>query len=123
MVYANSEGQAGLMGQSLAEVLEIMGGLPFWWDCLKFCGSGDLKVVRTTATHLGRDKLKDEPETVAVKPARSTSLCSGHGRRAAIPPGGEVLAGRSGADVQDVDAGTLGRLYLNTDQQNYSLTA
>jgi hypothetical protein len=42
VLYASSEGQAGLVGGSLAEALEIMVGLPCWWDCLKFSGGGDL---------------------------------------------------------------------------------
>jgi hypothetical protein len=58
VLYASSEGQAGLIGQSLAEALEIMGGLPSWYDCLKFSGGGDLSVMQTTADHL----LRDEPE-------------------------------------------------------------
>ncbi|KAB1982840.1 hypothetical protein [Streptomyces triticiradicis] len=61
VLYASSEGQAGLIGQSLAEALEIMIGLPSWHDCLGFSGSGDLEVMRTTAAHLGRDELSDKP--------------------------------------------------------------
>ncbi|MFJ8827783.1 hypothetical protein ACIREE_39375 [Streptomyces sp. NPDC102467] len=61
VLYADSEGQAGLIGQSLAEGLEIMIGLPSWRDCLTFFGSGDLEVMWTTAAHLGRDELRDEP--------------------------------------------------------------
>lgn len=61
MLYASSEGQAGLIGDSLTEALEIMVGLPSWWDCLKFSGSGDLAVMRTSADHLRADELRDEP--------------------------------------------------------------
>lgn len=62
VLYASSEGQAGLIGLNLAEALEIMIGLPSWRDCLKFSGIGDLAVMRTTADHLRRDELRDEPE-------------------------------------------------------------
>ncbi|WET82987.1 hypothetical protein P3102_18135 [Amycolatopsis sp. QT-25] len=61
LLYASSEGQAGLIGQSLATALEIMIGLPSWQDCLKFSGAGDLAAMRTTVEHLGRDELDDEP--------------------------------------------------------------
>lgn len=74
VLYASSEGQAGLIGQSLAEALEVMVGLPSWWDCLKFSGSGDLEVMRTTAGHLGRDELRNEPETGAQRVRLATAL-------------------------------------------------
>lgn len=62
VLYASSEGQAGLIGQSLTEALEIIVGLPSWWDCLKFSGSGDLTTMQTTADHLCHDELRDQPE-------------------------------------------------------------
>ncbi|WP_418959697.1 hypothetical protein [Streptomyces tritici] len=34
VLYASSEGEAGLMGTSVAEALEILIGLPGWWDVL-----------------------------------------------------------------------------------------
>ncbi|MCG8925020.1 hypothetical protein, partial [Lentzea sp. CC55] len=61
LLYASSEEQAGLIGQSLAAALEIMIGLPSWHDCLSFSGAGDLAAMRTTAEHLGRDELDHEP--------------------------------------------------------------
>ncbi len=74
VLYASSEGQAGLIGQSLAEALEIMVGLPSWWDCVSFSGSGDLEVMRTTAGHLGHDELKNEPEIGAQRVRLATAL-------------------------------------------------
>lgn len=74
MLYASSEGQAGLIGQSLAEALGIMLGLPSWRDCLKFSGAGDLAVMRTTADHLERDELRDEPEIGAERARLATAL-------------------------------------------------
>lgn len=74
VLYASSEGQAGLIGQSLAETLEIMVGLPSWWDCLKFSGSGELEVMRTTAGHLGRAELRNEPEIGAQRVRVATAL-------------------------------------------------
>ncbi|GIG70518.1 hypothetical protein [Phytomonospora endophytica] len=61
VLYAGSEGQAGVVGRNLAEVLEVLVGLPSWWDCLKFSGGGDLAVMQVAAEHLERDEHRDEP--------------------------------------------------------------
>ncbi|MEV5282961.1 hypothetical protein [Streptomyces sp. NPDC051993] len=67
VLYASSEGQAGLIGQSLCEALGIMAGLPSWRDCLKFSGAGELSVMQTAADHLSRDELRDDPELGAQR--------------------------------------------------------
>ena len=67
VLYASSEGQAGLIGHSLAETLEVMIGLPCWWDCLKFSGGGDLVTMQSAAEHLQRDELRDQPELGAQR--------------------------------------------------------
>lgn len=74
VLYASSEGQAGLIGRSLADALEVMVGLPSWWDCLKFSGDGDLATMRSTAEHLQRDEIKDEPDTAARRIQLETAL-------------------------------------------------
>lgn len=74
VLYASSEGQAGLIGQSLAEALEAMTGLPSWWDCLTFSGAGDLSVMRITADHLGRDELRGKPEIDIQRARLATAL-------------------------------------------------
>ncbi|MEW2406748.1 hypothetical protein ACIRA2_20210 [Streptomyces griseoviridis] len=86
VLYASSEGQAGLIGNSLTEALEIVVGLPSWWDCLKFSGAGDLAVMRATADHLRDDELRDEPGKDADRAtvAQSTGL----GVRARLSPVG-----------------------------------
>ncbi|WP_331749959.1 hypothetical protein OG529_36145 (plasmid) [Streptomyces longwoodensis] len=73
-LYADSEGQAGLIGENLSEALEIMVGLPSWRDCLKFSGAGDLAVMRTAADHLERDEHRDEPELAAMRSRLATEL-------------------------------------------------
>ncbi len=65
MLYASSEGQAGLIGRSLHEALEMMIGLPSWYDCLKFSGGGDVAVMQIAAQHLRNDELRDCPEADA----------------------------------------------------------
>ncbi|WP_234359086.1 hypothetical protein [Plantactinospora sp. BC1] len=76
VLYASSEGQAGLIGHSLAEALEVMIGLPSWWDCLKFSGGGDLVTMQSAADHLQRDEFRDQPELGAkrIQLARALSL-------------------------------------------------
>ena len=36
VLYASSEGQAGLIADNLREAVELVVGLPHWWDCLTF---------------------------------------------------------------------------------------
>lgn len=62
VLYASSEGEAGLVGPSLAGALEVMIGLPSWTDCLKFSGGGDPAAMRSAAEHLRQDELRDSPE-------------------------------------------------------------
>jgi pyridoxal/pyridoxine/pyridoxamine kinase len=66
-LYASSEGQAGLIGHSLAEALEVMIGLPSWWDCLEFSGGGDLVTMQAAAEHLQHDEMRDQPELGAQR--------------------------------------------------------
>ncbi|ATO17716.1 hypothetical protein CO540_07445 [Micromonospora sp. WMMA2032] len=76
VLYANSEGQAGLIGWSLAEALPVMIGLPSWRDCLKFSGGGDLATMRSAAQHLQRDELRkrSDAETQRRRLAMALSL-------------------------------------------------
>jgi hypothetical protein len=76
VLYASSEGQAGLIGHGLAEALEVMIGLLSWWDCLKFSGGGDLVTMQAAAEHLQHDEMRDQPELGAqrVQLAKALSL-------------------------------------------------
>ena len=74
VLYASSEGQAGLIGDSLAEALEVMIGLPSWWDCLKFSGGGDLVTMMSAAEHLQRDELSERPEVAPKRVQLATAL-------------------------------------------------
>ncbi|MCG5462553.1 hypothetical protein MED01_000656 [Micromonospora sp. MED01] len=49
-------------------------GLPSWWDCLKFSGSGDLVTMESAAKHLERDELRDQPELSAQRVRLATAL-------------------------------------------------
>ncbi|WP_190213737.1 hypothetical protein [Kitasatospora indigofera] len=85
VLYAGSEGEAGLIGQNLGEALQIMVGLPSWRDCLKFSGAGDLAVMRTAADHLVRDENRDEPELGAQRIRLAAAL------RVDLPPVSALL--------------------------------
>lgn len=74
VLYASSEGQAGLIGRCLGEALEIMAGVPSWRDCLKFSGGGELAVMQTAAEHLNRDELSDQPEIRSQRIRIATAL-------------------------------------------------
>jgi hypothetical protein len=74
VLYASSEGEAGLIGHGLAEALEVMIGLPSWWDCLKFSGGGDLVTMRSAAEHLHQDEVRDHPELGAERVQLATAL-------------------------------------------------
>ncbi|WP_091562610.1 hypothetical protein [Micromonospora pattaloongensis] len=77
VLYASSEGQAGLIGHSLGEALQVMIGLPSWWDCLKFSGGGDLVTMQCAAEHLQRDELRDQPEVAVQRVQLATALSLG----------------------------------------------
>lgn len=61
MVFASSEGEGGLLGDDLAEALEVIIGLE-WRDCLSFSGGGDVEVMQISAQHLERSRDKHNPD-------------------------------------------------------------
>ncbi|MFC5924440.1 hypothetical protein [Micromonospora vulcania] len=74
VLYASSEGQAGLVGQTLADALTVMIGLPSWWDCLNYSGGGDLTIMQSAAEHLQRDEANQQPELRALRLELATAL-------------------------------------------------
>lgn len=96
VLYASSEGEGGLVAESLAEALELLIGLPYWQDCLP--GRG-----------LPLDSLEAEYRTTF------SDLDRRRDRVAALlglrrPPAGELIArlhacvGRSTPDYVPVNA-------------------
>ena len=67
ILYASSEGQAGRLACSLAELLGLMTALPRWHDLLKFSGNGDLQEMRRTAGLIGQDGPGDEEQPAAAR--------------------------------------------------------
>lgn len=62
VVYASSEGDAGIVARSLPEALEVMIGFPYWRDCLGYSNNGDLETMQAAAVLLQRDLLRNHPD-------------------------------------------------------------
>ncbi|KKJ93843.1 hypothetical protein [Micromonospora sp. HK10] len=62
VIFATSEGQAGLIAASLAEAVELIVAVPYWQDCLKFSGGGSLDEMRLAAARLEHDLRQDCPQ-------------------------------------------------------------
>ncbi|CAM5530196.1 hypothetical protein [Streptomyces coeruleorubidus] len=74
VVFANSEGEGGLLADNLAGALEIIIGLA-WQDCLSFSRGGDVKVMQISARHLERYLARDNPN-IAEERARVAAALS-----------------------------------------------
>ena len=61
LLFASSEGQAGIIGRSLSEGLSIILKIPYWQDCLKFSGGGQLVEMRRVLPFLESDALAYMP--------------------------------------------------------------
>jgi hypothetical protein len=59
--FATSEGAGGLLAADLTEALELIIGLPYWRDCLKFSAGGSLDEMRCAAARLEHD-LRDKAQ-------------------------------------------------------------
>lgn len=75
VLYASSEGQAGLIADTLGEALELVIGLPYWRDCLKYSGSGNLEIMTTAAAYLQRD-LVDQIPDIALRQSEAANVLS-----------------------------------------------
>ncbi len=62
VLYASSDGQAGLIAESFRQALELIVGLPVWAECLGFSGGGDLENMNTAAGYALRDWTERKPE-------------------------------------------------------------
>jgi hypothetical protein len=62
VLYATSEGQAGLIAADLTAAMELITGAPFWPDYLKFSAGGSLEEMRSAASRLGPELVEDFPE-------------------------------------------------------------
>ncbi|MEU8082873.1 hypothetical protein AB0B57_04450 [Micromonospora sp. NPDC049101] len=62
VLYADSEGSAGLIGPSLAITLATIVALPNWRDLLKFSGGGDLHQMRRAQARLQEGMRQWHPD-------------------------------------------------------------
>lgn len=74
VLFVGSEGKAGLIAPTLESALKIRIALPYWMDCLKFSGGGDLEQMRRTLPHLDRETREDEPNIDEYREALLTGL-------------------------------------------------
>lgn len=62
VLYASSEGEAGIIARSLSEALELMVGFPYWRDCLGYSNNGDIETMQAAAVLLQGDLLRNHPD-------------------------------------------------------------
>jgi hypothetical protein len=74
LLYASSEGQAGIIAQSLHDGLSIIVDLPYWQDCLKFSSHGQLAEMQRVVPLAESDLLADRPQTASRRQALRTLL-------------------------------------------------
>jgi len=73
-LYASSEGQAGIIAQSLHDGLSVIVDLPYWHDCLKFSGRGQLAEMQQVVPLAESDLLADRPQIVSRRQALRSYL-------------------------------------------------
>ena len=74
LLYASSEGQAGIIAQSLQDGLSIIVDLPYWHDCLKFSDRGKLAEMQRVPPLAESDLLADCPQIASSRQALRTLL-------------------------------------------------
>jgi hypothetical protein len=67
MLYASSEGQAGIIARSLEGGLSCIIDLPYWQDCLKFSGGGQLVEMRRAVPLAECDILIETPQIASSR--------------------------------------------------------
>src|SRR5260370_41875043 len=74
MLYASSEGQAGIIARSLESGLSTIIDLPYWQDCLKFSGGGQLAEMRRVVPLAEDDLVTDTPPIESGRKALRAAL-------------------------------------------------
>ena len=75
VLYASSEGDAGIIATDLRETLELVVGFPYWRDSLKYSAGGDLDAMESATAFLCRDMMVERPAIVAEQSKVAESLC------------------------------------------------
>ena len=74
VLYASSEGQAGVIAADLTEAVELIVTVPFWRDCLKFSGGGSLDEMLAAVPTLSADWLEHFPQALSHQDQLRTEL-------------------------------------------------
>jgi hypothetical protein len=74
VLYADSEGQAGLIAADLAEALTLELVLPYWGDSLSSSAGGDLETMLRYAPDLERSAHDDDPDLAAARNEAARAL-------------------------------------------------
>ncbi|MEU8205222.1 hypothetical protein [Streptosporangium sp. NPDC049046] len=85
VLYADSEGQAGLIGRNLTAAIQLIVRVPYWQDCLRYVPDG-LEAMRSAAMRLEHEHLDDGLDFDAHR-GSLTGLLALH-----LPPTTDVLA-------------------------------
>lgn len=74
LLFIDSEGQAGVIADSLNDGIRMMIALPTWRDCLKFSGGGKLEEMRKAEALSTRDFRTEHSDADANRLKLSESL-------------------------------------------------
>lgn len=75
VLYASSEGDAGIIATDLSEALTLVVGFPYWRDCLKYSAGGDLAAMKLATDFLCRDLLANRPAIGSEQSKVAEALC------------------------------------------------
>ncbi|MCX5318080.1 hypothetical protein [Streptomyces sp. NBC_00154] len=75
VLYASSEGDAGIIATDLSEALALVVGFPYWRDSLKYSAGGDLDAMESATAFLCRDMIVNRPAIGTEQSWTAESLC------------------------------------------------
>lgn len=73
-IYVGTDGRAGVIALSFAELVGLVVALPYWHDILRFSARGNLDEMWRAAAMLERDTLEDFPDLPAARTYLTTGL-------------------------------------------------
>jgi hypothetical protein len=73
VLYASSEGEAGIIAKNLSEALALVVGLPYWRSCLTYSADGDLGAMESASAFLQREMMTSRP-TIDAEQSRAAEL-------------------------------------------------
>jgi hypothetical protein len=73
VIYVSTEGEAGVLGESVDAFFATIAALPYWRDCLHFSGGGDLDCMRRAAID-GERAAVDDSDDFRIRRERLQAL-------------------------------------------------